>query len=117
MLDAVGAVMKKFSLTYTEAIKKIAAEKHLFTKTNKTITKKKLLVDIVEDEIDNYAQYWSTYQIPLSIVKLYAKVAKSVYLNETYSSRSTKNNPVFAYKFPSGNIKLYRPLSPDKERK
>lgn len=117
MLDAVSVVMKKFGLTYVEATKKISEDRHLFSKTNKIKTRTKLLVDIVEGNIEEYYQYWQTFNIPLPIVKLYTKVAKSVYINETYSSRSTKTNPVFAYKFPSGNLKLYRPLSPDREKK
>ena len=117
MLDAVSVVMKIFGLTYAEATKKISEERHLFTKTGKIKTRSKLLVDIVEGNMDEFAFYWQSFHIPLPIAKLYARVAKSVYLNETYSSRSTKANPVFAYRFPSGNIKLYRPLSPDKEKK
>lgn len=117
MLDAVSAVMKKFGITYSEATKKISEERHLFAKSVKIKTRPRLLVDIVEGNMDDYADYWQGFHIPLAIVKMYAKLAKSVYLNETYSSRSTRTNPVFAYRFPSGNIKLYRPLSPDKEKK
>lgn len=41
----------------------------------------------------------------------YCFYAKSVYKNETYWGRSTKTNPIFIYKFISGNMKIYRPLA------
>lgn len=116
MYDAIAAVMEKFSLPYAEATKKIMDAKGEMS-TVEIPTVKRKQVDIVEGVLEDHYDYWKKYHIPINIVKKFATVAKSVFIDETFNSRSTKANPIFAYKFPSGNIKLYRPLSLDRAKK
>lgn len=116
MLDSVGVVMKKFSIPYREAVAKIAADREQFnTALNKLAKPQTPVFHIVESDMD--FTYWDKYRIPRDIVKMYACQARTVYRNEDYYARSTKTNPIFVYKFKSGNIKLYRPLSTDPSKK
>ncbi len=116
MLDCVGVVMKKLSLSYKEALAQISKDKENFKEVTPALTQPPTPVfNIVESEMD-YA-YWDKYKIPHNIVRAYAVQARTVYRNEEYYARSTKSNPIFVYKFKSGNIKMYRPLSPDPLKK
>lgn len=117
MYDAVGVVMRKFNCNYHQAVDQIKKDRDLFTKTTIKEQKQSSVIDIVEAPLSDYDFYWKKFHIPIAIAAKYAVAVKSVYINETYSSRSTKSNPIFAYRFPSGNIKLYRPLSVDRAKK
>jgi hypothetical protein len=62
--------------------------------------------------------YWSKFGISLDTLKIFGvKAARTIFRDSDLYMRSTKQNPIFVYKFLSSNYKFYRPLSPDKKKK
>lgn len=62
--------------------------------------------------------YFNRYFISEATLKKFdVHAVKSVFRNGLLHSRSTKDNPIIAYAFPSGNVKLYRPLTPERKKK
>lgn len=62
--------------------------------------------------------YFKRYFISDTTLKKFdVHAVKSVFRNGLLHSRSTKDNPIIAYAFPSGNVKLYRPLTPERKKK
>lgn len=66
---------------------------------------------------DNHGYFDRYYISQETLNKFSVFNIKSVYRNGKLHSKATKSNPIFAYSFPSGRIKLYRPLSVDKSKK
>jgi len=112
MYSLIEFVKVKFSLDYVGAVKRIEKDAHLMEKVGKIDPVHDVLsFTFIPESIENSKSYWDIYKIPVSIAAKYCFLAKSVYRNETFWGRSTKTNPIFVYKFISGNLKLYRPLA------
>jgi hypothetical protein len=63
-------------------------------------------------------EYWASQGVTPDMLNAYSVfVAKFVRINGKQIWNYTKHNPIYAYILPTGNIKCYRPLEPDKTRK
>jgi hypothetical protein len=118
MYSVIDFVKAKFNLNYEQALTKMIADLPLMKDGEVTVKEKEQVsYSFTRLPIEDGMYYWDKYKIPKHIVAKYSFFAKNIYRNEEYWARSTKNNPIFVYKFPSGNIKIYRPLSVDKSKK
>lgn len=117
MHDIISFLQAKFNTDYSGAINRIEKDIHLMEKISEITPRNDTpTFTFVPDEFKNSQSYWDSYKIPLNVASKYCFLAKSVYKNEVFWGRSTKTNPIFVYKFISGNLKLYRPLA-DKQKK
>ena len=56
-------------------------------------------------------EYWQQYNITLDTLNKYSVyAAELIFLNRKLILRAWGNNPIFCYRFSSGNVKVYRPL-------
>ena len=56
--------------------------------------------------------YWATYGITeQTLLKYEVYSARYIFLNKKLLLQSFTNNPVYCYRFPSGNLKVYRPFA------
>ena len=63
-------------------------------------------------EKPNY-DYFYSYHIPKSTLEHFdVKEITSIYVNGSLDARSTKQNPIFGYPYPSGRMRVYRPTRP-----
>lgn len=117
--SAISLVMEKFGLTYPQAMDKVRSDlDKIATLSSAKLKEVDVQIGILPDALSNYLTYWTRHGISLNtLIKFGVGVAKSVYRNDVLFWRTTKNNPIYTYLFPSGNVKLYRPLSPDKDKK
>lgn len=116
MYNSVGFVMALYGLSYVQAIEKIENDIPLMEEVNVILDTKLVKFDFVEEDINTHSEYWEKFKIPMSIVQKYAVAARTIFRNEDLYARSTKANPIFIYKFISGNIKWYRPLAEKKKK-
>lgn len=116
MLACENFVMALYNLSYVQAVERIEKDIPLMEEYAVATETKDWKFDFVEDDINTSSWYWEKFKIPMSIVSKYAQLARTVFRNEDLYARSTKTNPIFIYKFISGNIKLYRPLAEKKKK-
>lgn len=107
----------KYNLTYAHALEKIREDRNLIKAVNVSkLEEEDVELDVVVSE--KLHPYFSLFGItPETLKKFNVHGVQSVYRNKKIQFRATTDNPIFAYYFPSGRIKLYRPLSPDKTKK
>lgn len=118
MYSVIDFVKERFKLNFEQALNRIIQDLPLMKDGDiKKQDKEEVTFSFVPLPIEEGMKYFSKYKIPKEIVGKYTLLAKTIYRNEEYYGRTTANNPAFIYKFPSGNIKIYRPLSPDKSKK
>lgn len=117
-IDVIEAVKKLFKLSYSEAIKKIVADHEKFRESEELeIEKAKNKIEFTIAG-DDYLNYFDRYHISKELLLKYnVYPIRTLYINEEPAGKSTKINPIFGYLFPSGNIKIYRPLTKDKTKK
>lgn len=113
----VSVVKEKYNLSYVEALDRIKKDKENIHN---------LKVGVIEEEevnlqivlSPNTHNYFSKLGISDYTLNRYGvSNVKCVYRNGKLHWRATLDNPIFSYSFPSGRIKLYRPLSVDKAKK
>lgn len=113
--DVFEVVKRKYGLSFYKAMNKIIDEKDQFS------TEIRSELDAPELEFipgANNFSYFYTYGITdETLLKHGVSNARAIYVNESLTWRATEKNPIFVYSFPSGNFKLYRPLSVDKSKK
>jgi len=118
MYSIIDFVKERFKLNFEQALNRIIQDLPLMKDGEvKKQDKEEVTFSFVPLPIEDGMSYFNKYKIPKQIVAKYTMLAKTIYRNEEYYGRSTATNPAFIYKFPSGNIKIYRPLSPDKSKK
>jgi hypothetical protein len=118
MYSVIDFVKAKLNLNYDQALSKMISDLPFMKGGEITVKEKEeVSYSFTRLPIEEAMYYWDRYKIPKHIVAKYSFFAKNIYKNEEYWARSTKSNPIFVYKFPSGNIKIYRPLSVDKSKK
>lgn len=116
----ISVVMAKFDCTYQQACERIRQDELLIKEHEVKIKMRPPLnLDVVYDEWNShYLAYWSLFGIQEDTLRKYqVSPVRTVYNNEELYMRGTKQNPIYAYRFPSGRVKLYRPLSPVKDKK
>ena len=119
MYSAIDVIIEKYKVTFSSAVK-ILRDVVKTLDTNKPLekTEKDLTIEAVRKELDEEAWYWSQYGIsPHTLDKFKVHTLKAVYLNGNLSMRGTKGNPLFAYSYPSGRLKIYRPLATKSQHK
>jgi len=105
----IGVVMTKFSLSYNEALHKIAAD-FGYIKSNNTPIKIKISDTIITEKKETCIQiapreftekelfWWNKYGISQNTLNKYKIFAcKDIFLNNNYFTSSTENNPIFGY--------------------
>lgn len=118
MYSIIDFVKARFNLNFEQALNRIIEDLPLMKDGEVSKQEKEeVTFTFTPLPIEDGMFYFNKYKIPKQIVAKYTLLAKTIYRNEEYYGRSTANNPAFIYKFPSGNIKIYRPLSPDKSKK
>lgn len=107
------------NISFIEALNLLRSE-HPNTECLKVPTRKSPLLQVKVREFEpEDLDYWGTFGISLSTLKLFNVFAvHSVYMDKRLIKRSTKKNPIYAYFFPkTGHLKIYRPLTPISEDK
>lgn len=114
--DCIEIVRRKFGLGYIAALDKILSDaKHFDIETIAELNVNKKLEYVVGNK--NF-DYFHTLGITDKTLKKYGvHTARAIYVEEDLYWRSTEKNPIFVYQFPSGNFKVYRPLSKDSTKK
>jgi DNA primase len=131
--DCFAVVMQLYGLNFWEALKKVnkdfnlklgtydpaPALKSKITKELKEMKKEKPEYTWVEREFnEDDIKYWNSYGVHKKQLKLFnVKAVAKIYINDNLTSISTKKNPIYAYVFPSGRVKFYRPLARIKAQK
>lgn len=117
--SALDIVMKLFNLNYGQAVRQLKKDLSLINIGNVEITQREeITLYFSTTKLEDYYEYWKDFYIGLNTLKKFKVEAGSrVYRNDKLYLRTTKDNPVFIYNFPSGNIKIYRPLSQDRKKK
>lgn len=114
-LDCIEVIKKLFNLSYGKAIQLAWIEQDKFETTKISKPKSKKL-----EWIPHQGDFSYFHKLGISdktLNKFNVKAAKAVYIDEDLYWRSTEKNPIFVYQFPSGKVKLYRPLSKDRDKK
>lgn len=116
-IDVFEAVKRKLGLTYKQVLDRIIEDKDKFdTEFYVEESKENKLEFVIGD--NSLYDYYNRYHISKStLLRFDVYSAKAIYINEEVVAKSTKTNPIFTYLFPSGNVKVYRPLSKDKSKK
>lgn len=116
-IDVFEAVKRKLGLTYKQVLDRIIEDKDKFdTEFYVEESKENKLEFVIGD--NSLYDYYNRYHISKStLLRFDVYSAKTIYINEEVVAKSTKTNPIFTYLFPSGNVKVYRPLSKDKSKK
>lgn len=120
MYSCFSVVMEKYNITFVQAMSRIIEDEDKIKSIYvDEIKKEELILDIIYDSWnEDYLRYWKTYGITKPLLEKYSVYpVRTVFRNESLYMRSTKINPIYGYKFSSGTVKLYRPLSPDKSKK
>jgi hypothetical protein len=108
--DALKAVQKLYGLSRSQAIDKIYRETNVRSDV-KCIRPNKSVISKVDKPLENL-QYWSEFFITKPTLELFnVTEVRSVYYDGKLKYRGTPTNPIYAYNFPSGRFKLYRPLT------
>lgn len=117
--SAVEVVMKRYKINYGDALRKIKQDASAIKNMEFDLSLREENVDYVCVAYTHPDwSYWKRYDINASILKKFGVTHLSkVFRNDKIFLKSTPDNPVFAYNFSSGNIKIYRPLSKDKKKK
>ena len=117
-IDCIQCVKLLFNINYSQAIDKIISDREKFSsELNVSLEKKELNIEFILAD-NTYYEYFKRYQIPINtLIKYDIYPLKSLYINEVLVSKGSRTNPMFGLMFPSGNIKIYRPLSKDKSKK
>jgi len=117
--SAIEIVMERFKLKYAEALQKIKADAPSIRAMEFDLSLREENVEYLCIAYTNPDfSYWKRYNISKAVLKKFGVVHLSkVFRNEKLFLKSTVDNPVFGYNFPSGNVKIYRPLSKDKKKK
>jgi len=125
--DCVGAVTRKFGISYYKALKKIIIDLKIdeskvvyAPKVQKEEEKKpEPLVQIVakdftQDELD----WWYTFGISKSTLDFFGVYSvDKVFINKRLVSRSTVKNPIYGYVYyRTSHVKTYRPMA-EKDKK
>jgi len=111
-------VKTKFGLNYSDAVARIRKDSIYFkSKEIQVSDKEAVTFTFTAQNMAEAMHYWDKYKIPQNIAEKYAFYVKNLYRNEVFIGRSSKTNPIFVYKFQSGHMKIYRPLSPDRMKK
>lgn len=109
--DFIGVVQTLYNCSYVRALRIIRDEIHMIKGVDGVVEQKED-VDIRIVATPVVHSYWSKYCISPEILELFdVFTVSSVYRNEDLYLKSNRNNPIFAYLFPSGRIKIYRPYS------
>lgn len=82
------------------------------------VQKEDVTLYYAEGKLEDNLTYWKQYNIGLELLHKYnvTHISK-VYRNDKLYLRSTQGNPVYMYRFNSGRLKFYRPLTEDKKKK
>lgn len=116
---ALDVVMEMYKVSYGEAIKIIKKDLPLINEGTPVISyKEDITLYFSTTNIAPYYYYWEKFKISLATLQKYkVEAGAKVFRNDKLYLYSTKDNPIFIYNFPSGRIKIYRPLSKDKKKK
>ena len=111
--------MKKRGVSYVGALDILRRELPLVSqRTEGKKPDKEVLIEVIADVSNEHLWYWQKFGItPQTLSTYMVSSAKSVYTNGSLIMRGTKTNPIFVYPFPSGRLKLYRPLNPARKGK
>lgn len=113
--DIFEIIKRKHNCGYHKAITILLGYADSVTETEKLQKEEQEVTYILHD---SYGNYFDQYKISEKTLKLYnVHPVKVVFVNDNIYWRATSKNPIFAYRFPSGGFKLYRPLSPDTTKK
>ncbi len=115
----VDIVMALKNVNYGKALKVILDDLPLINKGEVDVVPKQDIT-LYYSTVDPtpYQWYWDQYGISsFTLKKFNVEAGGKVYRNDKLYLYTTRDNPLFIYNFPSGNIKIYRPLSKDKKKK
>lgn len=113
---ALQAVQAKLNLTKEQAIQRIYEDVNKIYQVELEPPKKPVISKI-DKPVESLA-YWSDFHInKKTLLKYNVTEVTSIYFNGTLKYRGTSTNPIFAYNFPSGRFKWYRPKTNVKWKK
>lgn len=115
-MDCIEIVKLKFGINYRDAINKILSDRDKLTRSQKIIREEKH-IEFIMGDLEFYKYFYKFHITIETLTRYQVFPAKVVYANEEIIARGNKSNPLFAYVYPSGNIKTYRPLSKDSTKK
>lgn len=115
--DAVEIVKRMFNIDYPSAINKILNDYQKIVQLDSE-RRNETYVELSWVPQETYHNYFERYHIPTKWLPEYGIYsAKAIYANQTLWGRGTTNNPIFVYSMPSGRIRIYRPLTKEREKK
>lgn len=116
-MDIFTIVQKKFGLNYLEALKRLEQDKTFLKETEGSIETRELVFDYTTKGFEDI-NYYTRFSIQNSTLDTFNVLnARVIYESEIAVMRSSRDNPIFIYKFKTGNIKTYAPLHPDPLKK
>lgn len=117
--SAVEVVMKLRDVNYGAAIRIIKQDLPKINKADvQVVPREDITLYYSTTNMVPYHWYWNKYKIsPQTLEKYRVEAGAKIYRNDKLYLYTTKDNPIFIYNFPSGNIKIYRPLSKDRKKK
>lgn len=114
---ALQAVMRKLNLGEKSALLQIKKDRDKILECGDDVVHKED-VDLLCVVRQMDPTYWNKYGIKEETLKRFGVLhIEKVYRNDKIILRNTKDNPIYCYNFPSGRLKIYRPLSTDKKKK
>lgn len=116
MYSVIDVIIEKYKVPFKSALRILRDAKT--TSHSEKSPEKSMLIEAVRKTSDEDLWYWQQYGIsPQTLLKFNVHSLKSVYVNGNLSMRGTAGNPLFAYSYPSGHLKIYRPLATKNQRK
>lgn len=114
--DCIEIVKRKFKIGYIAALNQIINDSPKFEGNVSTELNEEIKLEYISGPPK--FDYFNKLGITDKTLKKYGVVnARAVYADESLLWRSTENNPIFIYQFPSSRFKAYRPLSKDSTKK
>ena len=113
--DIFDVVKKKYNITYYQALIRMNYEKDKFSNmdSNKLIKEEVVYTFTETTNFEYFDRYFITDR---TLRRFKVRSVKTLYVNQNVSKRSNSNNPIFAYTFPSGKFKFYRPLTKGEDK-
>lgn len=122
--DCFAVVMQRFGLSFPESLERVNKDFKLRLNTCDAvecievpnmmeISRDKPLIQVIKKEWEKHEiEYWKSQGITKKELAFGNVISvEYVYVNKILYWRTTKKNPIFAYIYPSGNVKCYRPMA------
>lgn len=115
--DCIEVVKCKYGISFREAVDRIYRDRSQLKYSGGILKREDKFYEFLLGDMATFAYFHKFGISTETLIRYKVYPVKTVYLNEEMIAKTTKDNPIFAYIFKSGNTKFYRPLTKEKSKK